>query len=76
MGDIADWCIDAHMDAYGDSPYGSGSSSRSVTCKRCGKSGLHWDDDGDGNWVLMETATRIHRCDMQKAAVDDFEVVQ
>lgn len=47
-----------------------------VTCKRCGKSGLHWDDDGDGTWVLMETATRVHRCDMQKAAVDDFEVVQ
>ncbi len=47
-----------------------------VTCKRCGKTGLHWDDDGDGNWVLMETATRVHRCDMQKAAVDDFEVVQ
>lgn len=46
-----------------------------ITCKRCGKSGLHWDDDGDGNWVLMETTTRVHRCNMQKAALDDFEVV-
>lgn len=56
-------------------PYDYDPSDFEVTCSRCGKTGLHWDDDGDGNWVLMETAVRVHRCNMQKAALGDFEVV-
>lgn len=48
---------------------------REVECKRCGKAGLHWQDEG-GEWVLMEGRYKVHRCDMQKAARDDFEALE
>jgi hypothetical protein len=44
-----------------------------VTCKRCGKTGLNWQHDGDG-WVLHEGKFKIHHCD-NSALADDFEVV-
>jgi hypothetical protein len=46
-----------------------------VTCKRCRKGGLHWENDG-GQWNLYEGWHRLHRCDMRKAAADDFEAVE
>ena len=49
---------------------------RAVECKRCGKGGLRWEDDGDGNFVLMEGRYKVHRCDMTRAALDDFEAVE
>ncbi|MFJ0504330.1 hypothetical protein ACLQ84_23720 [Bordetella bronchiseptica] len=48
---------------------------RAVTCKRCGTTGLRWEDDG-GEWVLMEGRYKVHRCDMRKAALNDFEAVR
>ncbi|OXI63112.1 hypothetical protein CFB47_07680 [Burkholderia sp. AU27893] len=49
---------------------------RSTSCNRCGKTGLRWEDDGDGNWVLLEGKCKVHKCDMGRAALDDFEVIQ
>ena len=37
-----------YFDAYGDED-----DERPASCKHCGKTGLHWDDDGDGKWVLL-----------------------
>lgn len=48
---------------------------RDTTCNRCGKTGLRWEGD-DGEWVLMEGRYKVHRCDMRKAALDDFEAVK
>lgn len=45
-----------------------------VECKRCGKGGLHWEED-DGQWQLYEGTYKLHKCNMQKAALDDFEDV-
>lgn len=58
-------------------PY-SFDEGQEVTCSRCGKAGLHWDDDGNGNFVLMETVYRIHKCDervLHAQTADDFEVL-
>lgn len=46
-----------------------------VECKRCGKGGLRWEND-DGRWNLYDGRYKLHRCDMRKAAADDFEVVE
>jgi hypothetical protein len=46
-----------------------------VACKRCGKGGLHGEND-DGQWNLYDGRYLPHRCDMQKAAMEDFEVVK
>lgn len=59
---------------YGRRRTGS-SEPRSITCKRCGKTDLRWQDE-DGEWVLMEGRFKVHKCDMQQAARDDFEVVE
>lgn len=48
---------------------------REVSCKRCGKTGLHWVGE-DGQYVLMEGRYKVHRCDQKavdKATADDFE---
>jgi hypothetical protein len=50
-------------------------SEREITCKRCGKSGLTWSEESTG-WVLMEGKYKVHRCDMTKAAADDFDVIE
>ena len=33
-----------------------------VTCNRCGKRGLAWDQHGDGRWHLYENSGRPHTC--------------
>lgn len=43
------------------------------TCKRCGKTGLNWQHDGD-TWVLHEGKYKVHQCDNARF-VDDFEDV-
>lgn len=51
--------------------------SRGIECRRCGRGGLRWEND-DGQWVLMETQYRIHKCEPRRAdrdAEDDFDVV-
>lgn len=35
--------------------------SRPTTCKFCGKTGLHWEND-DGQWQLYETQYKLHNC--------------
>jgi hypothetical protein len=47
-------------------------------CKRCGKTGLNWQHDGDA-WVLMEGKYKVHKCDQKAAhadAADDFDVLR
>lgn len=63
------------MEDYFD-PYGGQDDDQPsiVSCKRCGKDGLHWNDE-DGQWVLMEGAYKVHKCNLQKAALNDFEDV-
>lgn len=46
----------------------------SVTCNRCGKGGLQWEEDNDG-WVLVTAKGEIHQCELRKAAADDFEAL-
>jgi hypothetical protein len=46
----------------------------STSCKRCGKTGCHWEND-DGEWNLYESRYQLHRCNMQKASAEDFEVL-
>jgi hypothetical protein len=46
-----------------------------VECKRCGKGGLHWEEDG-GQWRLCTAKYEVHVCDEKRLhaqAVDDFE---
>lgn len=47
----------------------------STACNRCGQTGLTWGNDGRG-WFLIDQDCNAHVCNMQKAAVDDFEVVK
>ena len=57
-------------------PYGG---DRDVECKRCGKAGLHWDDDGDGNWLLLTSHDEIHKCDearVRRAMASEFEPIK
>lgn len=48
--------------------------SSAPSCKRCGKTGLNWQHDGE-RWVLHEGARKVHRCQSTNAIEDDFEVV-
>jgi ssDNA-binding Zn-finger/Zn-ribbon topoisomerase 1 len=60
MPEIYDDRIYAHGED--DEPY-------DVECNRCGKSGLHWEDD-NGKWVLVDKHNEIHRCTV---AAKEFE---
>lgn len=54
------------------------SQPRKTSCKRCGKDGLHWQDE-DGEWVLMDGRYKVHRCnpkDVKATALDGFGVVE
>lgn len=44
-----------------------------VMCKRCRARHLHWEDDGDGNWVLLTARGEVHRCPAAKP--EDFEEI-
>ena len=74
MGEIADWLVDQMADEGwfppGDPYRGRGSYTPApVECNRCGKSGLHWEDD-NGEWVLVDKHNEIHRCTV---AAKEFE---
>lgn len=61
--------------------YGHGHPRRApdVACKRCGKTGLRWEDDGEGGWLLLEGKYRVHKCDPDKVralALEGFEAVK
>lgn len=45
-----------------------------VECKRCGKSGLHWEETDEG-WRLYDVRDRKHVCSNKRFA-DDFEVIK
>jgi hypothetical protein len=65
MGEMAD------MYDYGYWP----DDPSEVTCNRCGKTGLSWDDSS-GRWVLINEAGLPHKCNpaMLRAKVrDEFE---
>lgn len=50
---------------------------RSTACKRCGKTGLRWQEE-DGEWVLMEGRYRVHHCDpkdVRATALDGFHAL-
>ena len=42
-------------------------------CKRCGKGGLHWEND-DGTWQLYENRYKLHKCDNARLP-SDFEAL-
>ena len=70
-----------HSEFYGFDPDDDDvdtSACWGAACNRCGKGGLHWTDDGDGKYVLMETEYRIHKCDeniLHKQTAGDFEAL-
>lgn len=50
---------------------------RTVECKRCGKDGLHWEDD-NGKWRLFKGCTP-HVCDedkVQRNLASEFRVIK
>lgn len=73
MGEIADYMID-QMIERSDITFRSYSQPSTVECKRCGKGGLHWEDD-NGKWRLVNAKGLLHVCDTSSAA-DDFEVLK
>ncbi|MER1940478.1 hypothetical protein ABS755_07190 [Castellaniella sp. FW104-16D08] len=59
---------------YGKRPAGA---APDVTCKRCGKDGLRWQDE-DGEWVLMEGRHKVHHCDpkdVRATSLDGFHAL-
>jgi hypothetical protein len=60
-----------HGDEYEDSMGRPGE----VECNRCGKANLHWEEEEDGRWTLVGATGLVHKCDMQRAALDDFDVI-
>ncbi len=68
MGDIADEHADRLFDRY-DEP---DDDDKSVTCRRCGASGLEWINTGV-RYRLMDDAGKFHQC-QTKAPASDFEV--
>lgn len=69
--------FDDHEDRiiYGRRP---GANHSDVTCKRCGKTGLRWQDE-DGEWILMEGRYKVHRCDpkdLKAVALEGFGVIE
>lgn len=44
-----------------------------VMCKRCRTKHLHWEDDGDGGWLLLNSHNEVHHCPPARPA--DFEDV-
>lgn len=47
----------------------------SVTCKFCGRRGLHWANDGR-KWYLVDDNCYPHVCsekDLHRKAINDFE---
>lgn len=63
---------------YGRRRLGKPQEPRTVACKRCGKDGLHWQDE-DGEWVLMDGRYKVHHCnpkDVKATALDGFKVVE
>jgi hypothetical protein len=52
---------------------GESHPSGRVMCKLCRTRHLHWEDDGDGNWVLLTARGEVHRCPAAKP--EDFEEI-
>lgn len=71
MGEIADYMIDRMLEDHFADEDGEPAI---VECKRCGKGGLHWEED-NGNWRLANAKGLLHVCDTSSAA-DDFEVLE
>lgn len=47
---------------------------RSVTCKHCGKTGLHWEETDTG-WTLVGKNYEVHDCRHPQATLDDFDAL-
>ena len=47
------------------------SPSRNIECKRCGKSGLHWEDD-NGRWRLLTAKGAAHVCEPAACEFEDL----
>jgi hypothetical protein len=74
MGDEADYIIDQLLAWDMDEEYyHRGHEPRSVTCNRCGKRGLHWQQVGD-KWKLFQhigLRLREHECKPPKGVFED-----
>ena len=74
MGEIADYYVERFLDDrphFGDED----DQPREVQCKKCGKTGLHWEGE-EGVWVLCEKGHSVHRCSekkIHKETANDFD---
>ena len=65
-----------YYDFYDDEDCGE---EGTITCKRCGADGLHWErargEHNEIRWVLMEEDDSIHVCpDAGAAKADEFPI--
>lgn len=63
---------------YAPDPFDDDEQPSDVECKRCGKAGLHWEDD-DGRWVLLTSHDEVHKCDearVRRAMASEFEPIK
>ena len=73
MGDFADDILDHMFDRmlYGEEYEDSWAGPRSITCRRCQTQGLTWAK-GKDRWTLVDERGNIHRCPVNKSAIQDF----
>ena len=64
MADMYDYLVD--LDDWSDEDV--------VTCNRCGKRDLHWEQTANG-WRLFHQSGRQHNCLNRPAKASEFEIV-
>jgi hypothetical protein len=63
MGDMADYTLDIMFSdgRWENNGWCEGPPIRYVTCRCCGKEGLHWSQHMNGKWRLFDECG-IHKC--------------
>lgn len=68
MGEMADFYVDQHMDAFPDDFWANSGGTRPV-CRYCGRRGLKWKETDQG-WRLADANTEeIHICKEYKKKI-------
>lgn len=63
MGEMADAIVESGVEDYRYEYYhDKRPGAKRVTCKYCGKKGLHWEQLESGKWWLFSKGSVIHKC--------------